>query len=87
MEGAVDTRDELPVTLTPRCRQFLGVRWYLEEYQTRGVFHLKRDQVFFTPTAAVSIKRAVWWRRVGYRLFTCLTPRTRRHREHAALDR
>jgi len=86
-DGTVNTRDELPVTLTPRCCQFLGIRWYLEQCRTRGVFHVRRDRIFFTPTAGVSITRAAWWRRTGYRLFTFLKPRMLRPREHAALDR
>ena len=41
-EGALDLRHELPVTMTPRCRRFLGIRWYRETYRTRGVFHVTR---------------------------------------------
>jgi hypothetical protein len=69
-EGALDSRDELPVTLTPRCSLFLGIRWYPERYHTRGVFNVTRDHIAFRPTAHVSIERAGWWRRVGFRLLT-----------------
>jgi len=86
-EGSVETRDELSVTLTPRCGQFLGIRWYLERYKARGVFIVMRDQVLFRPSAALLVERAAWWRRAGYLFLTCWSPRRLRVREHAATDR
>ena len=69
-EGALDTSDELPVTLTPRCCRFLGIRWYGERYHTRGVFSVTRDHIAFRPTAALAVERADWWRRVGFRVLS-----------------
>jgi hypothetical protein len=86
-EGALDLRDALPVTMTPRCRRFLGIRWYRETYRTRGVFHVTRNRIMFRPTAPVAIERAASWRRFGYWLFTCCRPRMRRTREQSATDR
>jgi hypothetical protein len=86
-EGSVETRDELPVMLTPRCGQFLGIRWYLERYKARGVFTVTRDQILFRPTAALLVERAAWWRRAGYLFLTSWSPRRLRIREHAPSDR
>jgi hypothetical protein len=84
--GSVDARDELPVTLTPCWYQFLGVRWYVERYRTRGVFNVIRDQILFTPTAPLLLVRAAWWRRLGYRLLACCGRRAERSHQHAAAD-
>ena len=86
-EGPVDVRQELPVTMTPRCRRFLSIRWYRETYRTRGVFHLTRDRIMFRPTAPVSIEPATSWRRFGYWLLTCGSPRQRRAPTRSATNR
>ena len=86
-DAAVEAHEELPVTLTPRSCQFLGIRWYAERYRTRGVFSVIRDRIVFKPTAPVVIDRAVWWRRLGYGLLTRCGPRRSRSRQHAAADR
>ena len=83
----VDLKDELPVTLTPRCCRSLGVRWYPERYRTRGVFTVTRNHILFTPTAPVVVERAGWWRRIGYFILACGTPRTWRRGEQAARHR
>jgi hypothetical protein len=67
-EGPVDSRNELPVTLTPRCYQFLGIQWYRERYRTRGAFEVQRDQISFRPTEPILVERAALWRRLGFRL-------------------
>ena len=85
--NGVDIRDELPVTLTPRCCRSLGVRWYRERYRTRGVFTVMRNHILFTPTAPVVVERAGWWRRLGYLIVACWTPGARRQNEQAARHR
>jgi hypothetical protein len=86
-EGALDLRHELPVTMTPRCRRFLGIRWYRETYRTRGVFHVTRDRITFRPTTPVSIDRAPSWRRFGYWLLMRGSPRRRRAPARSATNR
>ena len=66
-EGPVDSRNELPVTLTPRCYD-LGVQWYRERYRTRGAFEVQRDRISFRPTEPIQVERAALWRRLGFRL-------------------
>ena len=84
-EGSGDLSDELPIALTPRCRQFLGIRWYPETYRTRGVFSVTRDRIMLRPTAPVLIERATWWRRFGYWLLAHWRPRRQRAREHSTI--
>ena len=86
-EGALDLRHEVPVTMTPRCRRFLGIRWYPEIYRARGVFHVTRDRITFRPTAPASIERATSWRRFGYWLLTRASPRRRRFSARSATNR
>ena len=86
-EDPVDLSNEPPVTMTPHCRRFLGIRWYRETYRTRGVFHVTRDRITLRPTVPVVVDRAAWWRRFGYRLFTCWRPRLQRARDQSAMDR
>lgn len=75
-EEPVDLRDEVPVTFTPDVCRFLGVRWYPAVYHTRGVFTVTGNRISLTPTSPITIERAAWWRRIGYRLFARRT-RTR----------
>ena len=84
-EDRVNPSDEVAVTVTPRCCECLGVRWYLETYRTRGVFSVARSQILFHPTAPGVVERAIWWRRLGYRVLARVSPRAHRTREHSAL--
>ena len=86
-EDPVDFSDDLPVTMAPRCRRFLGIRWYRETYRTRGVFHVTRDRIMFRPTAPVAIERAASWRRFGYWLLMHGSPRRRRVPARSARNR
>lgn len=81
-------RDELPVTMTPRCRRFMGIRWYRERRIAHArVFHVTSDSIMFRPTAPVAIERATSWRRFGYWLLMHRSPRRRRAPARSARNR
>jgi len=85
-EDSVDLSNELPVTMTPHCRRFLGIRWYTETYRARGVFYVTRDHITLRPVARIVIERATWWRRLGYWLLTRGSPGRKRAPAHSATD-
>jgi hypothetical protein len=86
-ESRAHVLDEVPVTLTPHCRRFLGIRWYRERYLTVGVFDVTRDTIRFHPTAPVVVEDAPWWRRLGFRLLTRVWEPAVRHGAHVTPDR